>query len=205
MVGAASLVCSAANAAVLYDSLNATSSSFDPIGFLGPLADSFSTSASGFKLSSLALKLDATTPTDGTGFNIELLSDNSTSPGSLLTTIANVADSSLTNSLSNYTFNLASPFLLSANTRYWIEAIDVPGVNGGPTSANWSVTFDTSGVGVANEFYLTNGSVIPNSGGPYQMLIGSAASVPEPLTISLFGAGLAGAIAMRRRKKAAGA
>jgi len=30
-------------------------------------------------------------------------------------------------------------------------------------------------------------------------------SVPEPLTISLFGAGLAGAVAMRRRKKAMGA
>jgi len=31
------------------------------------------------------------------------------------------------------------------------------------------------------------------------------AAVPEPLTISLFGAGLAGAVTMRRRKKAAGA
>ena len=33
--------------------------------------------------------------------------------------------------------------------------------------------------------------------------VGTVSAVPEPLTLSLFGAGLAGAIAMRRRKKKA--
>lgn len=39
---------------------------------------------------------------------------------------------------------------------------------------------------------------VPQSGGG---TVGPASAVPEPVTVSLFGAGLAGAVAMRRRRK----
>lgn len=45
-------------------------------------------------------------------------------------------------------------------------------------------------------------SVVENDGGPAIVFTASPASVPEPLTVSIFGAGLLGAVALRRRKQA---
>jgi hypothetical protein len=59
----------------------------------------------------------------------------------------------------------------------------------GITFTDTSVTFDVTGVTTA----AANESLI---------LDVQTAAVPEPFTLSLFGAGLAGAAAMRRRKKA---
>lgn len=94
--------------------------------------------------------------------------------------------------------------------------------NGGPTSAGssnpysclTSVTFDAAnlnGDGSLTLFAYDDNDPIggcPACGDPSGFVLagtlspgGSLTSVPEPLTLSLFGAGLAGAVAMRRRKK----
>jgi len=78
------------------------------------------------------------------------------------------------------------------------------------------VTFTNDGFGDVDQFIfgssLTLGGTIGIAGFIYQPVNGptrlpvtgsiTAASVPEPITLSLFGMGLAGAVAMRRRKKA---
>jgi hypothetical protein len=65
-----------------------------------------------------------------------------------------------------------------------------PWTNPGPGSATIAVQFQNPSGTVENY----NGDYVPSS---FQLT-----AVPEPLTLSLFGAGLAGAAAMRRRKKA---
>ncbi len=61
----------------------------------------------------------------------------------------------------------------------------------------WSLGFGTGGNnGDPNTLYFTDG-INHETGGLF-----GAISVPEPVTLSLFGAGLAGTIAMRRRRKA---
>jgi hypothetical protein len=52
-------------------------------------------------------------------------------------------------------------------------------------------------------FTLTDGYIGILSGLNGNVITGTSSSVPEPFTLSLFGAGLAGAAAMRRRKKKA--
>jgi hypothetical protein len=70
-------------------------------------------------------------------------------------------------------------------------------------------SFSASGVDFVNGIN-TFSVVVTDTGPPSALLVEftdssvrAATAVPEPLTLSLFGAGLAGAAAMRRRKKAA--
>jgi PEP-CTERM motif len=90
--------------------------------------------------------------------------------------------------------NLALPVTSSSCSGY--SAAFCPFVAAGITFAGTaeSISFN----GVANEIVfddITFGSATP----------GPVTGVPEPVTLSLFGAGVAGMVAMRRRKKAANA
>ena len=134
-------------AAISFDNLNATSVDADSIATFGPIAASFSTDGFGTTLLQVSLKLSGTA--DAGSVDVQLLSDSSTSPGSLLSTIGTLNDSLLSSTLLNYTLTLATPFNLAANTRYWIKLIS----NG--SSANWAWSQDISGPGVAGE-YISN-------------------------------------------------
>lgn len=108
----------AAHATTLYNNISASSSGSDSIAQLGHLADSFSTGSSPVVLGSVTLDLSATNPNDGGIFTVTLDSDNSTSPGSPVASLAAFGDGALTTSLADYTVSLH--IALNANTRYWI-------------------------------------------------------------------------------------
>jgi len=189
---------SVADAGIIYDNISpstgATSGGSASISSSdhGPLADSFSTGAGFSVLTDLKLLVAATTPTDGDSFNVLLLSDTSTSPGSVLTTLRTVSDSSLTTTLSTVDIILSTPYLLAANTRYWIE------LSSPSTSGVWSFTTTNVGIGVANEYNFYAGSVSANSAfTPYQMTVTTSA-VPEPSSFGLCAIGIA-ALAIARR------
>ena len=88
---------------------------------------------------------------------MNLLSDNSTSPGALIATIGVLSAASLTSSLAVYDFPTA-PISLSANTRYWVQLTDT-------TDAVWSLSSNTGGVGVGGEYFANQNGVSPNTGG----------------------------------------
>ena len=162
---------------ILFDNLGNTPGSvlgtfpigtFNPAGGGGdgPEGDSFSTGASPFLLTDVTLKLQGVHDSDS--FNVTLYSDNDTvcAPGptcsggpltALYTIAADFSDNSLSTSLADHDFSLASPQTLAANTRYWIIASSTD--NSGTL---WSYTQDLSGVGVASEF---NETLINAAGG----------------------------------------
>jgi hypothetical protein len=196
----------------LYNNLSATSGGADFVAAnppsnpnnvaQGPLADSFSTGASAVNLSDVKLLLGLFPNGTTTGsITVTLNSDSSTSPGAVLTTIGTINDSSLSSTLG--VVDLATSFSLAANTRYWIELS-----TSNNSSAQWSWSNDTSGVGVANEFFFNEHGAAPNSNGPYQMEVTAQTAttgVPEPSTLTLLGIGSLSLLGYgwRRRKQVA--
>jgi hypothetical protein len=170
----------AASAGVLYDNLGATTLSSDAVsGPAAPLADSFSTPAVATALTDVNVLLDGSSLSDGFS-QVDLLSDARTAPGTLLLSLGIVPDVSLSSTPIVFDLPLAVPFVLAADSRYWIE---VSSPNG--STANWDWSPDISGPGVANEFFYFGGQSFPNLGAPYQMQVNGdpiivANAVPEP-------------------------
>jgi hypothetical protein len=185
----------AAGATDLYNNLNSDSNGTDSVFSFGPLADSFSTGNSSFTLVGIGLKLvDVGDPAGS--FTIQLLSDNNISPGNPLYTIATVLDSSLTNSLQDYFFNLETPQVLDPNTRYWIQLSSTDG-----STAYWSWSVDQNGVGVQGEYFANINGIFTNDNGPYQMQVSDQLlGIPEPGTLALLITGMAGALGGVRRR-----
>jgi len=187
-----------ANAAVLYDNLNSSTNGTDEVGTKwGPLYNSFSTGGSAFALTQVEVKLRLTPDTNATGsVSVDLFSDNSTTPGTLLSNIGVIADTLLSSALANYSLSFSTPYNLAANTRFWLGLSTSNGSN-----AEWAYSRDQTAVGVTNEYLANYGGtgsirVSDNTYGPYQMRI---SGVPEPATVALMGLGIAGIGYQRRR------
>jgi PEP-CTERM motif len=185
----------AAQATDVYNNLNSTSNGSDFIVSFGPLADSFSTGNAAFTLAGIGLKLEEV-GTPGGSFTIQLLADNNIFPGNPIYTIATVSDSSLTNSLQDYFFNLGTPQVLAPDTRYWIELSSSNG-----SVAKWSWSVDQSGVGVSGEYFFNQNGVLTNDNGPYQMQLSDQPfGVPEPSTLAMLATGMVAALGGVRRR-----
>ena len=182
-----------AHADVLYDNLGAVSDGADPAGFIYGLFDSFSTGGTATTGEKATLLLSGD-PFSGGFFAVGLFSDNAGAPGTLQDINFDV-DADLSIMPTPLTYGFHDP--LAANTRYWIGL-------GGLTSAFWSWSLDTSGTGVANEFFANPTGISPNVDGPYQMQVTSGA-VPEPATWAMVLVGLGAAGGMLRRARRAGA
>ena len=202
MVALAALSAEQVNAGVLYDNLAQPSGGSDTVSSIGsgygPLADSFSTDASGAFLSheTLSLQSNVAHPVSGGNFIVSLLSDagGATSPGSFLTVLGSMSDSQLSSSLQNYDFALSTPYQLSPNTRYWIQ---ISSGSGGDTSAEWSYSSNASGTGITGEYFANSGgsySISDPDYTPYQMAVFTSAApvVPEPSAIVLAAIGVVG-------------
>jgi len=148
----------------------------------GPLADSFSTLGSAVNLTDVKVNLTGT-PDLGL-IHIDLLSDKSTAPGAFLTNLGVILDAQLSGTLTTFDVPLAVSYPLAANTRYWVQ---LSGDSEFDTSGLWAWSLDTSGIGVASEYFANQGGVFPNLGGPYEMEV--IAGVPEPSTLILLAFG----------------
>lgn len=168
---------------VTFSNLNAATVDADSIAAYGPIADSFSTAEYGTTLNQVSLLLNGAP--DSGSVTVRLLSSSFLSPGSVLTTIGTVNDSSLSSTLTSYTLPLASPFQLGANTRYWIQ------LTSNNSSANWAWSANVSGPGVAGEYLSNANGVFENaSEAPCQMQV--ITSAPEPSNLAVLGLGLMG-------------
>jgi hypothetical protein len=183
---------SVARADIVYNNTAAASDGQDPVQGFGPLADSFSTVGAG-NLTDVQLLLSTTGITGTT--TVQLLADNSKTPGTPIETLATISDSSLSSSPALVDVSGFAPVALTASTRYWIE------LSSSASSAFWSWSLDTSGPGVANEFFSNGNGVVANVGnGPYQMQVTvSGSAVPEPSTL-VIGMIAGGCLFVTRRK-----
>jgi len=190
-----------AQTTIVFDELNATTAGSDSIQYDGPLYESFSTGSSKVSLSDVMAKLVAVAsssdvaaarglahagsaagalkPRSNGTVTVALYSDNYTHPGTLLVNLGTASDAVLaTSQNSNFDFPLSTPYVLQPNTRYWIGFSTT---NGSPAGLAW--TNDESGTGAATEFNYFQGTVYPNSSGPYQIRVTvqpTAAPPPPP-------------------------
>jgi len=190
-LGSALVLCLSLQAStILYDNTAAFPDGSDPIAVIGPLYDSFSTGANSGALSDAEFLLSGD-PTSNGSISVDLFADSGgPSVGSLIVKLGTINDSQLSGSPGIITLNLLATPQLAANTRYWI------GLTGPNSSALWSWSLDTSGVGVASEFFTNAGNInagIPSFAsdqGAYQMEIALGSPIPEPASLFLTGVAL---------------
>jgi len=184
-----------AQATALYDNLNATTLSRDPLSSYGPLYDSFSTGNSAMILDSVAVNL--ANPTGSTGaWNLGVYADSSTTPGSEIGFANGNADSLIGPSSTIITFGGGGLFL-AANTRYWVG---ITSEEANPSSIYWNFSNDLSGPEVGSEYFSYLGGVYSNAGFPYQMRV-EATAVPEPASLACLGVGALALIRKQRRAR----
>jgi hypothetical protein len=129
-----------ASAVTLVENLSQSNSFFEVVSFPQWIGKSFTTGSSSYNLNSATLLFRQFTA-DPNLF-LRLYSNSSGVPGTQLTSFTNPA--SITTSLANNTFTLATPYTLAANTTYWL----VSGISSGTGSYNWGYTLSTAQTGL---------------------------------------------------------
>lgn len=160
-----------ASSVIVYDNTGEASAGADGVDFVGPLYDSF-TSMAAEQITGLRLVLSGDDTSPG-AVDVGLYADNSTAPGALIAALGVLDDSTLSDTPSIFNITLDAYPLLT-NTRYWIGLT-------GTTAADWSYDSDSSGFGVADEYFDNQIGMFSNANDPYQMSVTeSAPSAPEP-------------------------
>ena len=208
-----------ASTVTLFDSTGGLWAGADSIAIDGPLYASFSTAPGSpvylsnvsfdFEIvgasSTVPIVIAASTPETVVG----LYSDNSLSPGSLLTTIATIPDSSFTSGIEAdpaipifpFDISVSPTYELAPDTRYWIGFSSVD-----DTVAGLEWTDDSSGTGVAGEYSVTQGTLVPDTDPAFVLQItaqtGAAlAGTPEPRSGLLSAAALLSLLLARRKRR----
>ncbi len=226
VVGAMAVLASrGAQASVYFDSADVGSAyaGFDTASLM---AQSFA--VTGTPNLSVTLDLSANNPADGGSILVYIVADDGSGslgagnpllvtngngavtgfdPSSVLVnTIADSSLSSTANGPQAVTFNVPGSALAATNllggTEYWI------GLATGTTGDAWWYNGDGSGVGTSGQAFYTNAAssnlsaAAVSSGQAMQAIVSSASAsaAPEPATMAIIGAGLAGLGLVRRRK-----
>jgi PEP-CTERM motif len=181
-----------AGATTLFDNTAFVTGGSGLIAEINPIGDSFSTDL-GVNLTDFAAVLSLQGIVQGST-TFSLYSDNSQTPGTLISVLGTISDSSLTSSAAIYTISGLN-IALDATTRYWILA-------SATGNAAWWSAADASGTGTAGEFLAAN-QIFPDSFGPLNMrVIGEVSSeTPEPGSLALMGTGLALILWRRTRSR----
>lgn len=227
VVGAcAMLATNAANATVYFDTVNPPAG--PAIGYDGPSSDGTTVLATSFaapatpNFSSISLTLSADKPSDGGSVLVYLVSNTGGSSGVAGTPsytatgntfdsfknaslIGAIADSTLATtgvgtslvSLTVAATSVAAVAATTTNNEYWIGLV----ASSAGSSFDWYYNGNANGTGTAGQAYFNNyGNVLSSSasdaGGPYQLQV----STPEPTTLAVLGASLAGFGYFRRRR-----
>lgn len=168
----------------------------------GPLAQSFT--AGNHSLHDVKLALSALNDTGS--IIITLLNDAGGTPGSLVATLGTLTDSNIfaaggidTVSFANMDLSSFPPVSMTSGATYWIDVADAGVPLADTTTVAWSVGTDTAAADVVGQFIFADGvsTDVPTFGGPFQMQVNDA---PEPISLSLLGVGVAGLVALRRRR-----
>nr|WP_275265316.1 choice-of-anchor R domain-containing protein [Microcystis aeruginosa] len=169
---------------------------------------SFTTGSGSYNLNSATLLFQENTA-DPNLF-LRIYSNSSGTPGTQLTSFTNPA--SITTSLANNTFTLATPYTLAANTTYWL----VSGISSGTGSYLWGYTSSAAQTGLPGwtigDGYVESkdqgGSWISRpTSGPYQFSLEGTenappTSVPEPgSVVALLGLGGLGLASSLKKRK----
>ncbi len=106
-----------ASAVTLVENLSQSNSFFETVSFFQWTGKSFTTGSGSYNLNSATLLFQQLSGASPDLF-VRLYSDNSGQPGTVITNFTNPA--SITTTLANNTFTLATPQALAANTTYWL-------------------------------------------------------------------------------------
>jgi hypothetical protein len=167
---------------------------------------SFTTGSGSYNLNSATLWFQENTA-DPNLF-LRLYSNSSGTPGTQLTSFTNPA--SITTSVANNTFTLATPQALTANTTYWL----ISGVSSSNGDYSWSYTSSDSETGLPG-WTIGGGYVVSDNqggtwssipdGGPFQFSVNGteqSQSIPEPSSlVALLGLGGLGLVSRLKKRK----
>jgi hypothetical protein len=147
---------------IVYNNLSTPAGTFSPqtLDTTFDNGQQFETASTASVINDLELVLGATV-SSGT-LTVDLYSDASNAPGSLVATLGTISNSQLTSTQGTIDLALTSNPVLTASTNYWIMLSDTSS-----TGASWSFAASAAGTGTSGGYYDSQGGITSNNDATY--------------------------------------